>query len=85
MQVISLSAYMEQLIDHLDPVHIRTVKATFDTMKLALNILTLDAPGDIRRYCINSAQLSEEQVRAILGRRIDFSQEAVRNVKLNIC
>lgn len=68
----------------MDPAHIRTVKATFDTLNLALKILTLDAPGDIRRYNINSAVLSETQVRALLGRRVDFSKEAVKNVKLNI-
>lgn len=75
---------MEKLIDHMDPVHIRTVKAAFDALNLALKILTLDAPGDIRRYNISSTVLSEDKVRAVLGRRVDFSKEAVRNVKLSI-
>ena len=82
--MIALTLYMEKLIDHMDPVHIRTVKAAFDPLNLALKILTLDAPGDIRRYNISSAVLSEEKVRSILGRRVDFSKEAVKNVKLNV-
>lgn len=69
----------------MDPVHVRTVKATFDALNLALKILTLDAPGDIRRYSIDSAVLNEQLVRAILARRIDFSKEAVKNVKLTMC
>ena len=76
---------MEQLIDHMDPVHVRTVKATFDALNLALKILTLDAPGDIRRYNIDQAVLNEALVRAILGRRMDFSKEAIKNVKLSFC
>ena len=68
---------MENLIDHLDPINISTVKATFVPLNLALKVLTLDAPGDIRRYTINKTALSEEQVRSVLSRRLDFSKEAV--------
>lgn len=83
-QVIEVTQYAELLVDHLDPVNIQTVKATFAALNLALKVLTLDSPGDIRRYALNRALLSEEQVRAVLGRRTEFPAEAVAKVKLNM-
>ena len=79
-----MTRFMEHLVDHLDPIHVNTVKSTFVSLNLALKILTLDAPGDIRRYSISAETLSEESVRKILYRRIDFSKDAVLKVKLNI-
>jgi hypothetical protein len=83
-QVISVTEYAEALVDHLDPENIQTVKATFASLSLALKLLTLDAPADIRRYALNKALLSEEQVRAVLSRRAEFSADAVAKVKLNM-
>ena len=84
VQVIAMEAYLEELVDHLDPAHIHTVKQCFVPLNLALKILTLDAPGDIRRYALSRAVLGEEQVRRVLGRRVDFSVEAVARVKLTM-
>jgi hypothetical protein len=75
---------MEELVDHLDNEHVSTVKQTFAALNLALKLLTLDAPGDIRRYALDRRLLSEEQVRAVLGRRVDFSADAVAKVKLSM-
>lgn len=82
--MISLTQYVEALVDHLDEAHIQTVKQTFASLNLALKILTLDAPGDIRRYTLSKALLTEERVRAVLGRRVDFPAEAVARVKLTM-
>jgi hypothetical protein len=84
MQVLSMANYTEQLIDHMDPVHIASVKNAFVPLILALKILTLDAPGDIRRYNIQATVFDEATVRKILSRRSDFSKDAVSKVKLNI-
>eukprot|EP00600_Ochromonadales_sp_CCMP1393_P011929 CAMPEP_0175003370 /NCGR_PEP_ID=MMETSP0005-20121125/4189_1 /TAXON_ID=420556 /ORGANISM="Ochromonas sp., Strain CCMP1393" /LENGTH=568 /DNA_ID=CAMNT_0016258435 /DNA_START=102 /DNA_END=1808 /DNA_ORIENTATION=+ len=83
-EVLALVDYMVDLIDHTDPEHIHAVKSAFDTLMFALKVLTLDAPGDIRRYSIPSCLFdSEDSVRNILGRRVEFSKDAVAMVKLN--
>ncbi len=55
----------------------------------ACKILTLDAPADIRRYQFLFENMSlfaqgEEEIRLVLGRRVDFSKDAVKNVKLQL-
>jgi len=52
-----------------------------------MKLLTLDQPADIRRYVIPhqlQPPLTEERIRAFLGRRTDFSKDAVLRVKINI-
>ncbi|KAJ1406165.1 hypothetical protein B484DRAFT_483298 [Ochromonadaceae sp. CCMP2298] len=80
-EVLSASAYLSSLLDHLDPSLISAVAASLDKLHYALKILTLDAPGDIRRYTIPDF-FTEVEVRNIMARRVDFSKEAVRNVRI---
>jgi hypothetical protein len=54
---------------------------------LACRLLTLDSPADIRRYTVlleNMALFTQREtdVRRIMGKRIEFSKEAVKNVPL---
>lgn len=77
-----LTRYAESLVDHLDESSISTIKQSFAALNLAMKILTLDAPGDIRKYILNFSLLDEEQVRAVLSRRVEFSVDAIAKVKL---
>lgn len=79
-----MSYYIEHLIDHLEPADIALVKDIFSPLSLAMKILTLDAPGDIRRYAIPAGSLDEDTVRRILSRRIDFSKEAITKVRITV-
>jgi hypothetical protein len=58
-------------------------------LHLACKILTLDQPADIRRYgfLLDSISLfhnKEEDIRCIMSKRVEFSKDAVRNVKLTL-
>lgn len=51
----------------------------------AAKMLTLDQPGDVRRYAVPSEALRDEvAVRALLARRVDFSKDAVARVKITM-
>ncbi len=56
-------------------------------LHLACKMITLDQPADIRRYAFLLDAVSifpkgEEDVRKIMGKRVEFSRDAVKNVKL---
>ena len=58
-------------------------------LQYACKILTLDAAADIRRYHFLLENISifakgEEEVRQILGKRVEFSKDAVNKVKLQM-
>jgi hypothetical protein len=45
-------------------------------------IVSLDQPSDIRRYKIPSDVFTADTVRALMRQRVEFSQEAIRGVKI---
>jgi len=63
------------------------VKAAFAALVWTTKLLALDQPADIRRYAVPATgldpPLTEERVRALLARRVDFSRDAVQRVKIN--
>lgn len=77
-----MTAAFDSLIEDID-LSIR-IKSPFDSLQLALKVLTLDQPADIRQYAIKASLISEEKVRKILSRRVDFQKDAVTRVKINI-
>ena len=52
-------------------------------VRWALKIITLDAPGDIRRYKVPIDVISQDCVKALMTTRSDFSKEAIQNINLN--
>jgi len=56
----------------------------FERVLWATKILTIDQPADMMRYRVPARLFGEAEVRRLLGRRTDLSQEAVAKVKLNI-
>ena len=48
----------------------------------AATIVSLDQPSDIRRYKIPSDVFTADTVRALMRQRVEFSQEAIRGVKI---
>ena len=75
-----------------------SVKDAFLPLTWALKVLTLDQPADIKKYVIplgvtesgseenifSVGLLSENKIRKIMGRRVDFSKDAVLKVKITI-
>ena len=75
-----------------------SIKDVFAPIIWALKVLTLDLPADIKKYVIplgvidsnsvgdtcSSGLLSENKIRNIMGRRVDFSKDAVLKVKVTI-
>ena len=77
-----------------------SAKDAFSPLIWALKILTLDQPGDIRKYVVpisvtatisdgqndgsDAGLLTELKIRKIMGRRTDFPKDAVLNVKIVI-
>jgi len=63
------------------------VKTAFAALVWTTKLLALDQPADIRRYAVPATgldpPLTEERVRALLARRVDFSRDAVQRVKIN--
>ena len=63
------------------------IKAAFAALVWATKLLALDQPADIRRYAMPTTgldpPLTEERVRALLARRVEFSRDAVQRVKIN--
>lgn len=58
------------------------IKRQCQRLVLACKIMTLDAPADIRRYNLDKSMFSEQEVRHLLGRRIEFNKDAVSKVKI---
>ena len=63
---------------------INTIKASTQKVTLAIKLLNLDAPSDIRRYHIPKEIFDDSSVRKILSRRIEYSKEAIANIRINI-
>lgn len=99
-EVLALLRFVDELMDtYFDVDKVAQVKEAFLPLQWTLKALTLDAPGDIRRYLFPSVSpsssttdsttasssivLSEELIRQILGRRVEFSKDAVAKVKIN--
>eukprot|EP01041_Mallomonas_annulata_P003569 gene3569-7096_t len=79
-EVLCIVDLLEQSVDSI----LEGVRLAFAPLLLALKILTLDQPGDIRRYTIPRNTLDEDIIRKIMSCRTDFSVEAIAKVKLNI-
>lgn len=83
-EVLSASSYLESLVDSVDARAVPALKDVLAPLLYAVKVLTLDAPSDIRRYRFPASVFSEEQVRKLMQRRVEFSKEAVAKVRINI-
>lgn len=63
--------------------HLVLIRREFELLFLLLKILCLDHPADIRRYFFPKTLVTEQKVRFVLSRRVDFPKEAVAKVKIN--
>lgn len=59
-----------------------SVRPSFQDTILALTFLTLDRPGDIARYQLDSCGLDEQYIRDVMRCRVDFATEAITRVKI---
>ena len=57
------------------------LRGSLVTLTTTIKVLTVDAPGDVSRYKIPSDVLESAAVREILSKRVDFSREAISNIK----
>lgn len=75
---------IEKFVDDMDFKSINTIKTSTQKVILAIKLLNLDAPSDIRRYHISKEMFDDINVRKILSRRIEYSKEAIANIRINI-
>ena len=78
-------SYLESLVDATEDC--LELKACYEGLILTLKILSMEQPKDIMRFQIPGRLLSEAAVRAIFGRRSDFSksdQDAIATVKITV-
>jgi hypothetical protein len=80
-----------EYLDELNTEDSADIKDALSQIKWAAKVLSLDQPGDIRRYNIQMSKsqrpfkkLDETLVRAIMARRVDFSKDVVSKVKIVI-
>ena len=80
-EVIAVIELLEKEAFHIDS----TVRPDFGKLLWYLKIITMDQPGDIRRYAISLEDapfLDEATVRDIMSLRADFSRDIISKVKI---
>ena len=64
-------------------VHKRSIRGALSPLHWLATLLTLDSPGTVKRYAIPPLAIKDpDTVRRILGRRTEFSIEAINKAKI---